>query len=173
MLVTGARGDRCRFDSVVKIDSGPFAGAGGGTGKCRKGVGVEMFAHVARRHVPDGEQHALALVVARAALVGLAEVAKSDGPVHGRDDLGQPDLVRISGEHITAAHASLGANESGTLQCQKDLLQIGLGKSGAFGNVAHRGRPRGFGVQRERQQGAARIVTAGRHSHETNLGAGL
>ena len=67
-------------------------------GSCRRGrpacrpraATAHAFAHVA----PDGEQHALALVVARAVGVGLAEVAGLDRAVDRRDDLGQGDLLR-------------------------------------------------------------------------------
>ena len=51
------------------------------------------------------QQHALPLVIARPVLVGEPEVAGHDGPVDGRDDLGQRDLLGRTGQHVTAAHA--------------------------------------------------------------------
>ena len=91
---------------------------------------------------PDGEQDALALVVAGAAGVGLAEVAGHDRAVDRRDDLGQGDLLGRAGEHVAAADAPLGADEAGALQGQQDLLEVGLGEAGALGDVAHRGGDR-------------------------------
>ena len=46
---------------------------------------------------PDGQQDALALVVAGAVGVGLAEVAGGDGAVDGGDDLGQARSPRAGG----------------------------------------------------------------------------
>ena len=85
------------------------------------------------------EQHALALVVAGPVLVGFAEVAGVDRPVDGGDDLGQGDGLGGPGEHVAAPDASLGAHEAHALQAEQDLLEVGLGESGALGEVAHRG----------------------------------
>ena len=79
---------------------------------------------------PDGQQHALALVVAGAVLVGLSEVAGGDGAVDGGDDLGQGDLLRWAGQHVAAADAPLRADQARSLEGQEDLLQIGLGQGG-------------------------------------------
>ena len=87
-------------------------------------------------------QHALALVVAGAVLVRLAEVAERDRTVDGRHDLGQADLRRVAGEHVAAADAALGAHQAGALQGEQDLLEVGLGEAGALGDVAHRRRAR-------------------------------
>ena len=60
---------------VVVVEGGarPLTGTGRGFRDGLERVGVEMLAHVLPRDVPDREQHALALVVARAVLVRLAE----------------------------------------------------------------------------------------------------
>ena len=49
-------------------------------------------AHVLADAGPDGEQHALALVVAGAVLVGLAEVADRDGAVDRADTI-SPSVI--------------------------------------------------------------------------------
>ncbi len=121
--------------------------------------------------VPDRQQHALALVVAGAVLVGLAEVAERDRAVDGRHDLRQPDLLRRAGEHVAAADAALGAHQPGALQRQQDLLQVRLGQAGALGDVADRRRPAVVGVERERQQGPTGVVTSCRHLHAVIVGS--
>ena len=82
-------------------------------------VAVEVVAHVLAGLVPDREQHALALVVAGAVLVGLAEVAERDRAVDGRHDLRQADLGRVAGEHVAAADAALGAHQPGALRASR------------------------------------------------------
>ena len=57
--------------------SGHGADAAGGIGDRLQREALEEVAHVLAGRLPDGEQHALALVVARAVLVGLAEVAEA------------------------------------------------------------------------------------------------
>ena len=106
-----------------------------------QGVGVEVAAHVLADVGPDGQQHALALVVAGAVLVGLAEVADHDRPVDGADDLAEGDLLRVAGQHVAAADAPLRAHQPGALEGQQDLLEVGLGEAGALGDVAHRRGP--------------------------------
>src|SRR5207244_1318136 len=49
--------------------------------------------------------------------------------------------------------------------------EVWLRQAGAVGDVAHRGRPVGLAVQRQRQQGAACVVAAGRDLHGTMLRA--
>ena len=77
-----------------------------------------------------------------------------------------------AGEHVAAADAALGAHQPGALQGEQDLLEVGLGEAGALGDVADRCRARLVGVQGERQQRPAGIVTSGRHSHGSMLRAG-
>lgn len=98
------------------------------------------MAHVLADVAPHREQHALALVVAGAVLMGLAEVSYDDRAVDRAHDLAQSDLVRQPREHVAASHAALGADEAGTFQCQQDLLQVGLGKPGPLGDVPDRCR---------------------------------
>ena len=69
------------------------------------------------------------------------------------------------GEHVAAADASLGADQSGALERQQDLLEVGLGQTGALGDVPDR-RGSGFtAVQRQRQQCSTCVVATGRHPH--------
>ena len=63
--------------------------------------------HVLAHFGPDVEEDALSFVVAGAVLVGLAEVAGGDRPVHGGDDLAEGHLLGGPGEHVAAAHAAL------------------------------------------------------------------
>jgi hypothetical protein len=98
-----------------------------------------VLAHVVPHVRPDAQKDALALVVAGSVLVGLAKVAGGDGSVDGGDDLGQRDGFGGSGQHVPAAHAALGAHETHALQAQENLLEVGLGETGAFGEVANGG----------------------------------
>jgi len=88
------------------------------------------------RSPPDRKKDALTFVVAGAVGVRFAEVAGSDRTVDGSDDLGKLDVLGISGEDIPAADAALGTHESGALQSQQDLLEIGLRKHRTFGDFA-------------------------------------
>ena len=137
----------------------------GHLGDHRQRVAVEMVAHVLAGPVPDGDQHALPLVVARPVLVRLTEVAERDRPVDRRDDLRQADLRRRPGEDVAAADAPLRAHEAGTLEGEQDLLQVGLGQSGAVGDVADRRRPVAVGVEGQGEQRPAGVVTPGRDAH--------
>ena len=105
---------------------------------------------------PHRQQDALPLVVAGPAGVGLAEVAGHDGPVHGRDHLGQGDLLGVAGQHVAAADPALGADQPGALEGEEDLLEVGLGEPGALGDVADRGRRGLRPVQGQRQEGPGR-----------------
>ena len=49
---------------------------------------------------PDGQQDALALVVAGPVGMGLAEVPGGDGAVDGGDDLGQADVLGEAGQDV-------------------------------------------------------------------------
>ena len=62
--------------AVERRDSGQAASPRADGGDVGQGVAVELVAHLLADVGPDGEQHALALVVAGAVLVGLAEVAE-------------------------------------------------------------------------------------------------
>ena len=87
------------------------------------------------------------------------------GPSTARDDLGQGDLLGRPGQHVAAAHAPLGADQAGALQGQEDLLEVGLGQPGPLGDVADRGRALPVGVEGQREQGPAGVVTSGRDLH--------
>ena len=70
-----------------------------------------------------------------------------------------------AGQHVAAADAALGAHQPGALEGEQDLLEVRLGQAGALGDVAHRRRSRLVGVQGERQQRPAGVVTSGRDPH--------
>jgi hypothetical protein len=114
---------------------------------------------------PDGQEDALALVVASPVLMGFAEVAGHDGAFYRADNLAEGDVLGRSGQHISTADASLGPDQSGALEGEKDLLEIRLRQAGAFRDVPHRGGLRLPGVQRERQQCSTRIIASGRNLH--------
>ncbi len=70
-----------------------------------------------------------------------------------------------SGQHVAAADPPLRPHQPGTLEREQDLLEVGLGQAGALGDVAHRRRACVVGVQREREQRPAGVVTSGRDPH--------
>ena len=71
-----------------------------------QGVALEVFAHVVADVGPNGEENALALVVACAVLVGIAEVASLDGSVDRTHDLRESDQGWISGQHVASTDTS-------------------------------------------------------------------
>jgi hypothetical protein len=99
----------------------------------------QVLAHVISHVSPDAEQHALAFVVTGAVLVGLAKVARGNGSIDRGHDFRQRDGLGRPGQHVAAAHAALGAYEPYALQAQEYLLEIGLGETRTFGEVANRG----------------------------------
>jgi hypothetical protein len=70
----------------------------------------------------------------------LAEVTGNDGAVDGGHDLRKRYLIGASGQDVAATDPAFGSDQTGTLQRQEDLLQVGLGEAGALGDVPHRGR---------------------------------
>jgi len=52
-----------------------------------------MLTHDRSGLMPYRQQDALALVIAGSVGMGFAEITERDRSVHGRDDLGQPDLI--------------------------------------------------------------------------------
>lgn len=132
---------------------------------------VEVPAHVLTDVGPHGEQDALALVVARAVGVGLPEVADGDGAVDGRDDVAERDRRWVSGEHVPAADAPLGADEASALQREEDLLEVRLRERGASSDVTNRDR-RVHTLQDQRQQGSAGIVPSSGYTHRGIVGEG-
>ena len=72
------------------------------------------------------------------------------------------------GEHVAAADAPLRAHEARALHRQQDLLEIGLGQRGALGDLLDRRGPVAA-AQREREEGAGRVVAARRDLHPSML----
>ena len=126
-------------------------------------------AHVLTDVGPDRQQDALPFVLAGPVLVGTPEVAGHDGPVHGAHDLTERDLLGRAGQDVAAAHAALGADQPGAFEGEEDLLEVGLGQSRPLRDVAHRRRALRVVVQRQRQEGAAGVVAAGRDLHAPML----
>jgi hypothetical protein len=124
-----------------------------------------MVAHVLAHLGPDGQQHALPLVVAGAVLVGLAEVARHDGSVHGADDLTEGDLRRRAGEYIAPADPALRSNEACALQGEENLLEVRLRQPSALGDVTNRRRWGFARPQGEREQRTAGVVAPRRDLH--------
>ena len=129
-----------------------------------------MVAHVLAHVGPHRKQDTLAFVVAGTVLVGGAEVAGHDRPVDSAHDLTEGDLLRHPGEDVAAAHATLGADEAGTFESEENLLEVGLRKACSLCYVADRSG-RGVLAQCEGQKGAARVVTSGRHLHNSHATA--
>lgn len=105
---------------------GPRSIAPSGVGHIRERESLEMVSHVVAGLLPDRQEHALPFVTARTTLMRFTEVAKSDGAVDGRDDFGEPDVTRCSSQGVAPTDSTFRADQSGTLQRQEDLLEIGL-----------------------------------------------
>jgi len=125
----------------AEVGCRPVGLAAGHRGDVGQGEAVELVADAAADAGPHRQQHALALVVARAVLVGLPEVAQGDGAVDRRHDLAEGDEARLSGEDVPAADAALGPDDARALERQQDLLEVGLRQPGPLGDVAHRRGP--------------------------------
>lgn len=136
-------------------------------------VGTEVLTHVPTGNVPNRQEDTLALVVTRAVLVGRAEIAECDRTIDGGYDVGKLDVGRVACEHISAADSALRLDDSCTFQCEQNLFQVGLGEGRSFSDVAHGRRTRFVGVKRQREQGAAGIISTRRHSHAVIVGGGL
>lgn len=118
-------------------------------GDALKRVVRQVLAHVLARDVPDGEQHAVTLVVACAVLVRLTEVPERDWSVNSRNDLGEPDVARVAGQHVTAADTALRPHQTRALQREEDLLKIRLRQRGTHSDVPDRRGARLIGVERQ------------------------
>lgn len=118
--------------------------------------------------VPDGEQHALSLVVARTILMRLAEIAESDRAVDCSNDHPDRDLGRVASHDVPAADAALGSHQPGPFERQQDLLEIRLGQTCALCDVAHRGRP-AVVIENQGQQRAACVVSPRRDRHDGSV----
>lgn len=108
-------------------------------------------------------------MIAGACGVRLAEIAKCDRPVDSADDLRQRDLFWLPCEDIAAANATLGSDDAGTLESEKNLLEVRLGESGALSDLSDRGRAVSFRVQRQREECPRCVVSPGRNLHEGDL----
>jgi hypothetical protein len=75
---------------------------------------------------PHRQEHALPLVVAGAASVGLPEITHHDRAVDSGNDLAQGELLRRSGQYVTSTDAPLGTHEASSLEREQYLLEIGL-----------------------------------------------
>jgi len=87
----------------------------------------QMVLHVVSDVGPHREENALSLVVAGSILVRLTEITRHNGSVDGRHDFRESDLVHRTGEDVPSANATLGADQSSSLERQQDLLEIRLG----------------------------------------------
>jgi hypothetical protein len=70
--------------------------------------------------------------------VGLAKIAGRDGAIDRGHNLGQGDRLGGAREHVSTADSTFRADESDPLQTEENLLEIGLGQSRAFSEVANR-----------------------------------
>ena len=86
---------------------------------------------------PDGQQDALAFVVAGPVGMGLAEVSGGDGAVDRRDDLGQADVLGAAGQDVAASDPPLGTHEARSLESEENLLEVRLGERGTLRYVPH------------------------------------
>lgn len=129
-----------------------------------------MLAHVFACQVPNCEQHALSFVIARAVGMRFTKITKGDRTINCGHNFGQPDLAGWSCKHVAATHAAFALHEARALQGEQDLLQIWLGESCSFGDVAHTGWAGGLLMQGQGQQRPTCIVTTGRYAHATIVG---
>ena len=68
-------------------------------------------------------------------------------------------------EVLKKTDATLGADQARTLQGEQDLLEVGLGQPGPFGDVPHRVGPGAVAVQGEGDERPTGVVTSRRHLH--------
>ncbi len=73
----------------------------------RQGVAGQVLAHMTTDVGPHPEEHALALVITGAILVGLAEVARDDRTVNGGHDLSQRDRFGGPRQNVATTDAAL------------------------------------------------------------------
>ena len=156
---------------VIVVERRPRRLAPCGRRDARQRVALEVAAHVLACRLPHCQEHALSLVVARAVLVRLSEISEDNWPVDSGDDLREANLIGWAAEYVSTADAPLRAHQTRALQGEQDLFEIWLRQSRSLGDVAHRGRPRGIGVECQREQCSTRIITPGGHSHEPIVGA--
>jgi len=97
----------------------------------------KVLAHVISDVRPDREEHALALVVTRAVAVRLTKVARDNGTIDRRHDLRQRYGFSAAREHVAPTNTTFGAYEPDPLQTEQNLLEVGLGQTGAFGQITN------------------------------------
>lgn len=102
-----------------------------------------------------------------------AEVTEGDRSIHSGNDLAQMDLLWGAGEGVTTPDSALGTDKTRSFESQEYLLEVGLGKSGALGDVFHRSRTGVGTMEGQRQQCSAGVITSGRHSHGFIVGAAV
>lgn len=107
-----------------------------------------MLAHVFACQVPNSEQHALSFVIACSVGMRFTKITESDRTINCGHDFGQLDLAGWSCKHVAAANAAFALYEARALQGEQDLLQIWLGKTCSFGDIAHTGWAGGLLMQR-------------------------
>ena len=142
-----------------------------GLGDLREREALHVPAHHFAGFFPDCQQHALAFVVTCAILMRFAEVAERDGAIDRGENLGKSNLVGWAGQHVTAAHTTLGTHEAGAFQSKQNLLEVRLRKSGAARDITDRCWSRLIDVESQRQQGPTGIVTFGGNAHIRIVGA--
>ena len=103
----------------------------------------------------------------------LTKITHSDGAINCGNNFGESNVFRCFCKDVSATNAALGLHESRTFQHEENLLEVRLGEPRALGDVTHRGGPARVGVEGERQERPARIITPGGHSHGPIVGAGL
>jgi len=130
---------------------GPGAVAAGCIGDICERKSLEVLAHVIAGLFPDRKENTLPLMVAGAILMWFTEIAECDGSIDRRNDLAQPNVLRCARKGVPATDATFGPHESSAFQSEKDLFQVGLGKSRPFGDVLDRSRTWIVGVQSQRQ----------------------
>jgi hypothetical protein len=68
--------------------------------------------------------------------MGLTKVAKGDGAVDGRNNVGQTNVAWSFSQYVSATNSTLRTHKSSAFQGEEDLFEIGLRKSSALGNVS-------------------------------------
>ena len=99
-----------------------------------------------------------------------AEITDGDGTVDRRDDLRELDVFGLTGECVSTSDTPLGPNQTGSLEGEQDLFEVGLGETGSLRDVAHRRRTRLRLVEGQAQQSPTRIITPGRNTHVLIVG---
>jgi hypothetical protein len=96
-----------------------------------------MVTHVLANFGPNAQQNTLPLVITGPVAVWFAKVASHNGSIDSGHDFGQGDGGGFASQNVATADATLGADEAHAFQAQQDLLEVGLGESGALSEVAH------------------------------------